>query len=795
MANMKTTYNWLKQFAPFELAADKLAELLTGIGIEVEEMKAAAGGAAGIIVGLVEEVRPHPNADRLSLCRVNTGSKTVAVVCGAANVAAGQKIPLALPGTVLPGGFKIERRRIRGEDSEGMICSEAELGLSEEAKGILVLPTQSETGSAYSSSASSDVFLDLEITPNRPDLLSVRGLARDLCAALDLEFKPPQPAELGLELTARGVVPVEIADAALCARYAGLVIRGIKPGPSPAWLAQRLQSIGQRPISNIVDATNYALFELGHPLHAFDLAKLAGPSIQVRPATAGEKLQTIDGVEHQLSSTILVIADSKRPVALAGVMGGADTEVSDDTTDILLECAWFDPVSIRATCRALGLSSESSLRFSRNVDIEGIPLALTRTAEIILETAGGKIDKAVTDNYPRAWKQAHLKFSPRRCGRLLGMEIEPREMKRIITALGLSWKQGAEDAVELGVPSYRPDITRQADVNEELARIYGYDRLPPSLPRGALSAAPAPPPSKLRSWLAAHLVGLGFQEVILPSLDAGRGEDDALRILKPLSEEMAYLRRAPLPSLLALLAREARARPDGLRLFEFSRVFHGRKGKQPGQEEVLAGVCFGRRDLASWGGAKGRLDVFDIKGMVTGLAAGLNLPAISFRPGDAPPYLQPNSLISIHQADKEIGLLGEVHPAQTASFKRLRGQVFYFELYPWRLKLSSPRDISYRPFSRYPQVHRDIALLVPGDVPAEGVLDLIKQAGGKHLVSAHAFDFYRGDQVVKGNYSVAVHLAYQGADGTLTDEEVDHCYDEMVKRLERELGAKVRGAK
>ncbi len=791
MANMVTTYNWLKEHAPFKLSESELADQLTDIGIEVEESRPLGAAIEGVVVGVVEKATPHPNADRLSLCRVATGTETLDVVCGAANVAPGQKIAFATPGTVLPSGLKIGKRKIRGQDSSGMICSEAELGLAEQTEGIMVLPENSELGTPYPAKTTADHLLVLEITPNRPDLLSVRGLARDICASLGIKPTSPPLPDLGLDFTAKGVVPVEIKQAELCPRYTGLVIRGTKPGPAPAWLAERLQAIGQRPISNIVDATNLVLFELGHPLHAFDLGKLAGPEIIVRTANKGEKITAIDGQEYKLTKEMLVIADREKPVALAGIMGGADSEVNETTTDILLECATFNPACVRRTSRNLGLNSESSLRFCRGVDPEGVPAALQRAAQIILETAGGKTEAAVTDNYPQRSKQVSVDFSPTRCDRLLGTKIERGEMKRMLSGLGLNWSESGKDKVKLSIPSYRPDLTRQADISEELARLQGYDKLTPTLPQGPLPAALARQPAQLRAPLREFLRHRGYQEVILPSLEPCRGETNALRLIKPLTEDMACLRTSPLPSLLALLARQAAARPEGLRFFEFGRVF--RKSEDtPTQEITLAGICYGKRDLSSWAGAKHDLDIFDIKGLVSGLLNELGDGKIKFSPLDNAPGLSPNNLLAVSQKKQQLGLLGQIHPQQTAAFKRLRAAVFYFEIYPWRLKLPGPNQKIYQSFPRYPRVQRDIALIIPDTVPAERVVKLIRQSGGETLSDVRPFDYYQGEQVGQGNYSLSLHLTYQGATGTLTDEQVETACQAMLKQLAQELSAKVR---
>jgi len=791
MANMVTTYNWLQEFAPFSMPVQELSSVLTNIGIEVEEIRPIGGSIEGVVVGLVEKKEAHPNADRLSLCQVNTGQATLKVVCGAPNVARGQKIAFATPGTLLPGGLKIGQRNIRGQDSSGMICSEAELGLADQADGILVLPEDSELGTPYPKSGKADHLLVLEITPNRPDLLSVRGMARDICASLSLVPTTPAASTAQLALAAKGKTSVKIDKPELCPRYAGLIIRKVKVAPSPDWLAARLKAIGQRPISNIVDATNLALFETGHPLHAFDLAKLVGGRIEVRPARKKECLTTLDGVARELEPDMLVIADGEKPVALAGIMGGADSEVSEATQDILLECATFNPQCIRRTARALSLTSEASLRFSRGVDAAGTQAALERTAEIILETAGGSVEGPATDNYPSPTQPARVEFSPAGCTRLLGIEVERKEMKRRLTALGLEWQDGDSEAVLLSIPSHRPDLSRQADISEEIARLGGYDSLQPTLPRGPLPVALLRNPAPLRQALRSCLRHRGYQEVILPSLEPGGSETDSLPLLNPLTEEMARLRRSPLPALLALLARQLRLRPSGLRLFEFTRLF-SKRGNDNSQESVLAGICCGTRDLSSWSGDSTKLDVFDIKGLVIGLLSELHATAIKIMPGGELDGLQANNTVTIRQKKQAVAILGQVHPSHTSPHKQLDDDVFYFEVYPERLKLSAAGDQLYHSFSRYPAVTRDIALLVPETVPSEKVVSAIRKTGGDFMTGAQLFDYYHGKQVAEGNYSISLHLTYQAQQETLTDELVDTAYQAMVSALAKDLSVTVR---
>ncbi|MBE0598549.1 MAG: phenylalanine--tRNA ligase subunit beta, partial [Desulfuromonadales bacterium] len=617
---MIVTYNWLKEFVDLDLAPEELAHRLTMAGLEVEAMEKLGEGLDRVVVARLISVEPHPEADRLTLCQVDTGSETLPIVCGARNHKTGDLVALAQVGATLPGDFRIKKSKIRGRESMGMLCSEKELGLAEESEGIQILPPGLELGQpVFLAMGLKDVRFELGLTPNRADCLSVIGVAREVAAMVGRPLRLPRPQlpEAGRAISEQTSVSIE--DPERCPRYAARLIRGVQIGPSPDWLVRRLQTVGLRSINNVVDVTNLVLMELGQPLHAFDFQLLRGGRIVVRPAREGELFTTLDSQSRPLKQTDLTICDGEGPVALAGIMGGENSEIRPQTIDILLESAYFNPTTIRRTSKRLGLHTESSHRFERGVDIDLVPIALDRAAALILELAGGEAARGRLDVYPRPVAARQLTISPRRSEEILGLSLPAAEIARLLRGIGLQVERegdgadaDADASLKVTVPVFRHDLEREIDLIEEVARLNGYDRIPVTMPvGGALCHPPRESQRQLRR-LRDLLVGAGFSEVINYSFVAPAGVDrlglaegdprrQMVRVLNPLTEEQSVMRTTLMPSLLETVARNLAYRSRDLRLFELRPVFHPQAGDElPVEKMRLTAVVCGRREPEGW---------------------------------------------------------------------------------------------------------------------------------------------------------------------------------------------------
>jgi phenylalanyl-tRNA synthetase beta chain len=740
-------------------------------------------------------LEPHPNADRLQLATIDFGQGQSKVVCGATNVRVGDKVPFAKVGAQLIDGHsgkpvQLKPAKIRGVTSEGMACSEKELGLSENHEAVLVLPADAPLGVPLADYLGDAVF-DLEVTPNRPDCLSVLGVAREVAALTKQEVRLPSSFydEAGPEVEKH--VSVEIADPALCRRYCASLIEGIKIGPSPAWMQQRLAACGMRPINNIVDITNYVMLEYGQPLHAFDFRRIGGAKIVVRRARAGEKLTSLDGVDRQLSPEMLVIADQAIPVAIAGVMGGADSEVTEITTTVLLESANFNQVSIRRTSVGLKLRSEASMRFERGISPELTVPALRRATQLILEIAGGKVARGIADAYPGKKEAKTIQLRTSSVRQLLGLELSQEQIVNTLASLGFQCAEANSAETAVTVPYWRMDVNESADLAEEVARIMGYAAIPTTMLSSELPQQQVDTGLAFREQLRDLMVAAGFQEVItysftsLDRLVKAAGAVNAVRIANPLSAELEYLRTSLRPGLLSVLAANQKYEEGGIRLFEIGRIFLGKGNDLPDEREVLGGVISGPRGALSWLGEKGQSDFFDAKGTVESVLSRLGIEAEYEASGDE--RLRPGRAAKVVVGQTVAGLIGELHPKVAESFDLLPQPVALFELDIERILSSVKEKRGYRPLSRFPRSVRDIAVLVDVQVPAKKMLDIVR---GVSLVSqASLFDLYSGKQVPAGKKSVAFRIAYQSDSHTLTEEDLETADNEILSRLAKDVGA------
>ena len=797
---MNVTLNWLKTYIDFDFSTEELADRLTMLGIEVESVQELATALKGVVVGKVQSIKPHPNADKLVLCQVDIGKgDPLQIVCGAPNVREGMFAPVATVGTELPIGITIKQAKLRGVDSHGMLCSEKELGISDDAAGLMVLPSDTTIGISFTNALGlDDTVLELEITPNRPDCLSFIGVAREIRAETGNDIKLPDVHIKEDNTDIDQVTSVTIDAPDLCPRYAARVIRGVKIGESPDWLKKRMESVGIGVINNIVDVTNFVLMEYGQPLHAFDYNRLIENRIVVRRAAEGEEIKTLDEEQRKLTPDMLVIADAEKPVALAGIMGGYDSEITDTTCDVLLESANFDPSSVRATAKTLGMHTEASYRFERGADPEAVIPALDRAAQLIAELAGGTICKGIIDVYPgeKPPKQIHLR--PERVNFILGTELETDEMKLILCRLGF----GIEDAqqkdgtYQVTVPSFRVDISREIDLIEEIARVHGYDNIPTTLPKGDI---PVPVPNilaEVQKRTKQFLLGSGMMEAINYSFchpncfDKIRLAEDnplrnALKLRNPLSPEMSILRTTLLPSLLENAQRNHNHQIDNIALFEISTVFMN--GEEPAR---IAGILAGEIGEGVYGNPVKSPDFFDIKGMIESTLDICGVTDWTFK-RTAEPTFHPGRNAEVLLKDQRIGIFGEAHPEVLDNYE-LPYKAYLFELDLEALADAANFAKRFEPISIYPSVLRDLAIVVEQDMQSDLPIGIIYSTGGELVESVKLFDVYHGDQVPAGKKSLAYTITYHSATETLTDKAVNDLHDKVVERLNQELGAELR---
>lgn len=805
---MRVSLNWLKDYVDVALPVAELADKLTNAGFEVAGWEYLGEGLDKVVTGEIKGLEAHPHSDHLLIARVDVGQfGSLQLVTGAPNVAVGQKVAVALPGANLPNLGPVRQARFRGVLSEGVVCSAWELGLEghKQEEGILVLPPETPVGRPIAPYIGlDDTVLEIDITPNRGDCLGLVNLAREVAAITGGKLRLPEFSVATVPEPASGAVAVTIEAPDLCRRYVAAVIRGVKIGPSPEWMQQRLRAAGMRPINNVVDITNYVMLELGQPLHAFDYHKLEGRQIIVRRAYAGEKLRTLDGVDRLLSPDMLVIADAARAVGLAGVMGGEDTEISEETTWVLLESANFNPANIRRTARSLGLRSEASLRFERGVDVELAPLAARRAAGLMNALAGGEVLAGLIDEGegPRPAVTVNLRFA--RVNSLLGVELSRDEVKGFLERLGLACEESTETELKVSVPSYRADLRLEEDLIEEIARMYGYDRIPAVFPP-LITAKPKQEPKQQFIGRCRHfLADLGFQEVVTYSFIGPRSWE-ALRLpaehpwrrclllRNPLGEEQSIMRTTLLPGLLQVAAGNAAWHSGVLRFFELGRVFLPLTGEALPAEEWRLAALVGGEEPKGWGWPAQELDFFYLKGVLSALLDSWGLSGkTAFAAGPELPALHPGRRAKVLLGEAEVGWLGELHPEVQEAYG-LPQRICVFELdleRAWELAAQVVRE--YRPWTRYPAVARDIALLVPVAVPNAEVEKSIIRHGGELLKELRLFDLYQGNQIPQGYKSLAYRLVLQSNDHTLTDGEITSLCEQIVRGLEKDVGAQLR---
>lgn len=787
---MKVSESWLREWVSPNISTEELVEQLTMAGLEVDALEAAAGDFSKVVVGEIVSIEQHPDADKLRVCQVAGGEEELTqVVCGAPNARAGIKIPFALVGAKLPGDFKIKKAKLRGAESKGMLCAQAELKCGDDDDGIWELPSDAPVGTCLREYLSlDDQIIEVDLTPNRGDCLSMQGIARDVGVLNRAPVTPPQMPAVEADTKETLEVSLEAKDA--CPRYLGRVIRGVDLSkPSPLWMQEKLRRAGLRSIDAVVDVTNYVLLELGQPLHAFDMQKLKG-SIHVRQSTAGEKLTLLDGQEVELTENTLLICDSTGPVAMAGIMGGESTAVSTQTADVFLECAYFDPIAIAGRARSYGLHTDASHRYERGVDYQLQEKAIERATELLLAVVGGKVGPTnvteLADHVP-AERKVELRRQKIESG--LGFSMADEEVVDILTRLGLHLVENTDAGWVFTVPSYRFDIAIEADLLEELARVYGYNRLPTTSLEAEITILPRNESKVGVPALRQQLVAQGFQEAICYSFidcelqKVFNPNEAPIELKNPISADMAVMRTSLWPGLVQALQHNLKRQQSRAKLFETGLSFHSLEKQVP----MLAGLMYGSKLPEGWSAKTEELDFFDLKGVVEGL---LDITSKDFRFVAAEhSALHPGQCAAVELNGQKVGYLGALHP-QIQQELGINQSVYLFEIE--QSALAEARLPAFDPLSKFPEVRRDLALLVARETTADALLGGVKAAAGEHLVDLKVFDVYTGKGIDAERKSIALGLTYQHPSRTLTEEEINSSVDAVVKRLEDELGASLR---
>ena len=801
---MKVSLNWLKDYVDIQIEVNDLAHLLTMVGLEVEGVTSVGEGFDRVIVASIDSIRRHPKADRLSLVQVNTGRETLPIVCGASNIREGQKVPLALIGTRLPNGVEIKKSKIRGEFSEGMLCSEIELGLGEEATGIMILSPELPLGVNLGERLGlKDLVLDIGITPNRPDCLCAIGIAREIAALTHQKIKHP-----ALSLSSQGEeihrkTSVTVLDPDLCPRYVARMIEGVKIGPSPLWMKNRLEKVGVRSISNVVDVTNYVMMEYGQPLHAFDFEFLEEGRIVVRRANEGERFITLDGVSRILDDQTLMICDGVKPVAIAGVMGGLNSEIKEDTRNVLLESAYFNPVNNRRTSKKLSLETEAAYRFGRGIDYEGCLAAANRALQLMQELAGGKVVEGVVDVYPRPIQAKSIRLNAQRVNQILGTVIPSEKMKLYLEDLELKVSEEKEEVFMAIPPSFRGDLEREIDLIEEIARMDGYEKVPITLPTGSPSLEKREKGHLVERKASDIFIHHGFHEAINYGFTSPASSDAInllpddsrrrqLRLLNPLTEEYSVMRTSLIPGLMDVVRYNLSRKNLNLKIFELKKVFLPQEGeKLPLEVKYLAGVATGLDQEPHWDSPQRPIDFHDVKGCIEDLFETLRIDGARFVLARDIPYLHPGKAARLWVGSEEVGVLGEIHP-QVASHYEISGRAYLFELNFETVVKMTKEEVRFEPLPKFPAVYRDLSLVVDDGLEAGAVEEAIWNSRQSYLDEVRLFDIYRRAPIPEGRKGVAYRIRYQAVDRTLTDEEVNQIHQKIVAQLEEVFKAALR---
>ncbi|MBB6218249.1 phenylalanyl-tRNA synthetase beta chain [Anaerosolibacter carboniphilus] len=791
---------WLKDFVDIDhIEVRRLSEDLEMSGSKVEAVEVLGEEIDKVVVGKILEIQRHPNADKLLVTKVDVGSEIVQIVTGADNIREGHYVPIVLVGGTLPGGVKIKKGKLRGEESSGMMCSAKELGIADKVipayqkDGIYILDQAYIPGTDIKEALGiNGHVIEFEITPNRPDCLSILGMARETAATFNLDLKYPEIKIDNVYGDIRDFASVEVLNTELCRRYTARVATNIVIQPSPEWMQRRLMESGVRPISNIVDITNYVMLEMGQPLHAFDLDMVAGRKIIVKQAEEGSVFKTLDGIERKMDSSMLMICDGEKPVGIAGVMGGENSEITDETKVILFESANFYSDNVRATSKKLGLRTEASARFEKGVDPNIALSAVNRACQLIEELGAGKVVQGVIDIYPNELQKRSLKVRPQRINDLLGTKISSEEIAAILKKLEIEVAQ-EEKSLLLTIPTFRQDITEEIDIVEEVARIYGYNRIDVTIPKGNSQGAKTNG-QIIEDYAKKHLNAAGVTEISTYSFVSPKGFDmiglpeesfmrRTVKLINPLGEENSIMRTTLMPNMLEVLSRNNNRNVESVKAFEIGRVFlpHNIPVEQlPIEKPVLALGMYGKD-----------VDFFTMKGTIESVFSNLGIQNIEFIPEKNHPTFHPGRCANLLWENHILGVFGEIHPDVAENYD-LEVRTYLGEI-DFNIVLQLTRlDRIYKALPKYPAITRDIALVVKDEVYVKQIEDVIKGNGGKLLEQVQLFDVYKGKQIKEGYKSVAYALTYRGEDRTLTDEEVVKVHDKILSQLKEKLDAQLR---
>ena len=801
---MLVSLKWLKDYIDLDITAEELADRLTMAGLEVDEIKTIAHKFAGVVVARIMSVSPHPGADKLSLCDVSDGFNTYPIVCGAKNIKAGDVVPLAKIGAVIPGGYTIKSTVLRGERSDGMLCSEAELEIGDDASGIMQLPSDTVLGMALENALNlGDTVLDVSITANRSDCLSMIGMAREIAALTGKKIRMPKIKIRESSEDISTLSSVTIVDADLCPRYSARMIRNVKIGESPVWMKTRLEAAGLRAINNVVDVTNFVMLEMGQPLHAFDFRFLEEGRIVVRKSKAGEEFISLDEKSHALPENTLLICDGKKPVAIAGIMGGLNSEVKEDTHVVFLESAYFNPSSIRRSSRRLAMPTDAAFRFERGIDPEGVIRALNRAAQLIAELSGGSVCKNYLDEYPQ--KVTPVENIPLRLGRIgemIGTAIPAKDVIQILRSLDMRVRADGKGKYLVTPPTFRVDIEREIDLIEEIVRLYGYDRVPITLPAVAVTEMAVIPRLRLEERIRELMVGSGFSEIINYSFSSsasvdylGLPQDDVRRsfvkIKNPLTEEQSVMRTTMAFGMLETLKKNINNASFNLKIFEMGRTFlRIQSGELPEESNILSGLLSGKLSEDLWGN-KVNVDFYDLKGCLENLFYDLKLEQVQYHAEITEPFLHPGQSCGLYIEGTKVGYLGQVHPDVMQNMD-IKGTAYLFEINIDLLNEQIKSQISYKEISKFPAVTRDVAFVIPASLEAQKMLEIVLSQSEDLLENVVIFDIYAGKGLDIGTKSLGLRFSYRALDRTLTDAEINSIHDKIVRDTVRLTGAKIR---
>ena len=803
---MRLSLNWLKDYVKIDMSPADLAQLMTMSSLEVEAIEPLGQSLQEIVAARILSVTRHQEADRLFICHMDTGSGEVPVVCGAPNLKTGAIVPMALPGVRLPNGMTVEESEIRGEHSAGMLLAEDEMCLTDDHTGIMILHPETEPGTSVSFAMSlEDWALEIAITPNRPDCASVIGIAREIAALTGQKLRRPEIRIIEEDNTyIESLTNITIDDPAGCPRYAAGMIRGVDLKQSPFWLRYRLYVSGVRSINSVVDITNYVMLEMGQPLHAFDYDRLKENRIVVRRGEEGETFTTLDGQTHSLDRENLMIRDGERHVALAGIMGGLNSEIFAGSTNVLIESAYFDPITIRRGSKRLGLSTEASYRFERGIDIEGVTVALRRTLMLISSLAGGKIVKGIIDKYPTPYCAPVIDLRIDRTNNFLGTSCSRETIASQLKALEMEVEVEGKNVLQVKPPTFRVDITREVDLMEEVARMEGYDRIPVTPPFIRPSDEGLIPELLMRDRIKEVLVSFGFSEIIsycfispdfadLHALETEDQQGALVKLLNPLSVDQSVMRTSLLPGLLMAVKTNISYGAYDLKLFEWGKIFlHNDKDELPHEKTFLTAIMTGLYNQKKWYGEERSVDFYDIKGTVEGLLKSLGLNGFLFQKSTIPVSYHPEVYARIYLSDSIIGSVGQVSPEVLEKYELKIENVYLFELYIDALLKKIPETKKFEPFIKFPAVLRDISLIIKREIESAMILDIIESEGRNLVESVNLFDLYEGERMDPSEKALTVRVCYRSKDGTLDGDEVNQLHETIIDRIRQKTGGRLR---